>query len=366
MEFTFSPDQDALRASVRTFLADRCPMSFVRSHLETDTAVDDALWSRIVALGWPALLVPTDDGGLGLGVTDLVVVMEEMGRALFPGPFLSSGVLATFAARELGLHDHVGALARGETRGTVALDEAGVGDPVDRVRVQATGRGNRYRLDGSKPLVIDGATADWVLVAARTGEGLRTFLVEDAHGIARDAPNLDLTRKVAALHFDGTPAVPVGPPGDHRGIWRRVRDDGAVALAAELIGASEAAMQLALDYANAREVFGQALTKYQVTRHKAVDLLREVELAKVGVHYAAWASDVDAPDREDAVAMAKSYAAEAANHVGAECIQIHGGVGFTWDCDAHLYLRRAKVNDLLLGGQSWQRERLADSYFASL
>jgi alkylation response protein AidB-like acyl-CoA dehydrogenase len=125
-------------------------------------------------------------------------------------------------------------------------------------------------------------------------------------------------------------------------------------------------MQVALDYANAREVFGQVLTKYQVTRHKAVDLLREVELAKVGVHYAAWASDADAPDREDAVAMAKSYAAEAANHVGAECIQIHGGVGFTWDCDAHLYLRRAKVNDLLLGAQSWQRERLADSYFASL
>jgi alkylation response protein AidB-like acyl-CoA dehydrogenase len=368
MDFQFSPDQDALRAAVRSFLATECSIDFVRAHLETETACSDDLWQRIVELGWPALLVPEADGGLGLGITDLVVVAEETGRALFPGPFLSSAVLATLAARALGLHDRLAALARGTERGSVAIDEAGVGDPVDRTRVRATGRGNRYRLDGTKPVVVDGHTADWVLVPARTAEGLRTFLVENPP--ATYAPNLDLTRKLAALELDGTPATPVGPridaSGDHRDIWRRVRDDGAVALAAELIGSSEAAMQVALDYANAREVFGQVLTKYQVTRHKAVDLLREVELAKVGVHYAAWASDADAPDREDAVAMAKSYAAEAANHVGAECIQIHGGVGFTWDCDAHLYLRRAKVNDLLLGAQGWQRERLADSYFAAL
>lgn len=364
MDFQLSPDQEARRDAVRVFLAAECPMPFVRAHLEPTTACNDELWRRIAELGWPALLVPEADGGFGLGITDLVVIMEEMGRALFPGPFLSSSVLATLAARALGLHDRLAALACGDERGTVAIDEAGIGDPVDRTRVRATGRANRYRLDGIKPLVLDGHTADWVLVPARTPEGLRTFLVE--HPPATYAPNLDLTRKLAALHLDATPATPVGPPGDHRDIWRRVRDDGAVALAAELVGSSEAAMQLALDYANTREVFGQVLTKYQVTRHKAVDLLREVELAKVGVHYAAWASDTDAPDREDAVAMAKSYAAEAANHVGAECIQIHGGVGFTWECDAHLYLRRAKVDDLLLGSQGWQRERLADSYFAAL
>jgi alkylation response protein AidB-like acyl-CoA dehydrogenase len=366
VEFTFSPDQEALRASVRAFLSEQCPMAFVRAHLETATAGDDALWSRIVELGWPALLVPEAHGGLGLGVTDLVVVMEEMGRALFPGPFLSSAVLATLAARALGLDDRLAALARGAARGTVALDEAGIGDPVDRTRVQATGRGTRYRLDGAKPIVVDGHTADWVLVPARTAEGLHTFLVERPSTIATYAPNLDLTRKIASLHFDRTPAVPVGPPGDHRTIWERVRDDGAVALGAELVGSSEAALQLALDYANTREVFGKVLTKYQVTRHKAVDLLREIELARVGVHYAAWASDADAPDRQDAVAMAKSYSAEAANHVGAECIQIHGGVGFTWDADAHLHLRRAKVNDLMLGSQAWQRARLADSCFAAL
>ncbi len=364
MEFTFSPDQEALRTSVRAFLAAACPIAFVRAHFESESACPPELWARIVELGWPALLVPSEHGGLGLGITDLVVVMEEMGRALFPGPYLSSAVLSVLAARELGLDDRLAALAAGSERGTVALDEAGVGDPIERIRVRATGRGTRYRLDGVKPMVLDANTADWVLVAARSAEGLQTFLVERPESVP--APSLDLTRKFASITFADTPATPVGPPGDHREIWRRVRDDGAIALAAELIGSSEAANALALEYAQAREVFGQPLSKYQVTRHKVVDLLREIELARVGVHYAAWASDVDAPDRADAVAMAKSFTAEAANHVGAECIQIHGGVGYTWDCDAHLYLRRAKVNDLLLGAQGWQRERLADSYFAAL
>ena len=143
-------------------------------------------------------------------------------------------------------------------------------------------------------------------------------------------------------------------------------DDAAVLLSAELIGVSEAANALALDYAQARVVFDKPLSKFQVTRHKAVDMLQRIEMAKVGVHYAAWASDVDAPDRESAAAMAKSYTAEAANYVTAECIQIHGGVGYTWECDAHVFLRRAKVNDLLFGAQNWQRERVADLYFASL
>ena len=140
-------------------------------------------------------------------------------------------------------------------------------------------------------------------------------------------------------------------------------DDAGVLIGAELIGVSEAANQTALDYAQAREVFGKPLSKFQVTRHKAVDMLREIELARVGVHYAAWAADVDAPDREIAAASAKAYAAHAANYVTAECIQIHGGVGYTWECDAHLFLRRAKVNDLLLGYQGWQRSPRRRSLF---
>ena len=365
MDFTFSPDQDQLRDACRSFLAKESPKEYVRRMAEhDDTGVTPEVWRAVVDLGWTGVLVPEECGGLGLGLVDAVVVQEEMGRAVFPGPYFSSAILATLAARALGLPEQLGVLATGRERGTVALDEAGSGSPLDRTRVRADGRGNRYRLDGVKPMVMDAHSADWVFVPARTREGLRTFLVE--RPAAQPAASLDITRKFARLEFDGTRAEAVGPTGDQTRLWQRVLDDAAVLLAAELIGVSEAANELALDYAQARVVFDKPLSKFQVTRHKAVDMLHRIEMAKVGVHYAAWAADVDAPDREAAAAMAKSYTAEATNYVTAECIQIHGGVGYTWECDAHVFLRRAKVDDLLLGAQSWQRERVADIYFASL
>jgi alkylation response protein AidB-like acyl-CoA dehydrogenase len=366
MDFTFSPEQIALRDAVRSFLSAEAPNEYVRRMAEHDDAgVTPEVWRKIVDLGWTGLLVPESAGGLGLGVVDAVVVQEEMGRSVFPGPFFSSAILATLAARALGLDEQLAALAAGTQRGTVALDEAGYGDPIERVHVRANGRGTRYKLDGVKPMVPDGFTADWVLVPARTREGLQSFLIERPAN-AQLVASLDVTRKFARLEFDETRATLVGPPGDHAAIWHRVVDDAGVLIGAELIGVSEAANQTALDYAQAREVFGKPLSKFQVTRHKAVDMLREIELARVGVHYAAWASDVEVEDREIAAASAKAYAAHAANYVTAECIQIHGGVGYTWECDAHLFLRRAKVDDLLLGYQGWQRRRVADLYLASL
>jgi alkylation response protein AidB-like acyl-CoA dehydrogenase len=366
MDFTFSPEQVALRDAVRSFLSAEAPNEYVRRMAEHDDAgVTPEVWRKIVDLGWTGLLVPETSGGLGLGMVDAVVVQEEMGRALFPGPFFSSAILATLAARALGLDEQLAALAAGTHRGTVAIDEAGYGDPIERVRVRANGRGTRYKLDGVKPMVPDGCTADWALVTARTREGLQTFLI-DRPANAELVSSLDVTRKFARLEFDETRATLVGPPGDHAAIWHRIVDDAGVLIGAELIGVSEAANQTALDYAQAREVFGKPLSKFQVTRHKAVDMLREIELARVGVHYAAWASDVEVEDREIAAASAKAYAAHAANYVTAECIQIHGGVGYTWECDAHLFLRRAKVDDLLLGYQGWQRRRVADLYLASL
>ncbi len=364
MDFSFNADQDALRTSVRAFLEAEAPMSYVRSRVETDVGVDPALWNRITDLGWHSLLIPQECGGLGLGLIDACVVLEELGRALFCGPFLSSAVFATIAARRLGLTDLLAQLADGSIRGTVAIDEGGHGDPIDNIRVRATGRGGHYRLEGTKPLVMDAVGADWVLVPARTREGLQSFLVKNPQAVPSET--LDVTRKFGSVEFDSTPAEKTGPEGDHTAIWRRVAEDGAVALAAELVGVAEAANTLAIDYAQTRVVFDKPLSKFQVTRHKAVDMLRAFELAKVGTQYAAWASDVDAPDRSTAAAMAKSSAAEAANFVTAECIQIHGGVGFTWDCDAHLLLRRAKVNDLLLGSQAHLRKTVADEYFTNL
>lgn len=358
MDFTFSSEQEALRSTVRDVLADRAPSLYVRSMLEDERGFSDAVWASLAEMGWTGVLVPESSGGLGLGLVDIIVVLEEMGRLPFPGPFLSSAVVATIAARRLGLTELLGPLADGSTRGTIALDELGHGDPVARVRTRARRKGATWLLTGLKPTVADGHTSDWVLVVALTPEGLGTFRVGGPAGTP--VPTLDPTRKTARLELEETPAERVGPPGDHADIWRRVADDAAVALCAELVGSSEQALHLAVEYAKVRVQFGRPIATFQAIKHKAADMLHQLELARVGTHYAAWASDVDDPAREHAAAMAKAFVAEAAVNITGEAIQIHGGVGFTWDCDAHLHYRRAKQTDLTLGSQAWQRHRLAD------
>lgn len=368
MEFTFTDDQDALRTAVRDFLDRECPPSQWRPLLDDEQGFSEVVWADVVALGWTGLLVPEEAGGLGLGLVDLVVVMEEMGRAPFVGPFFSTAVEATIAARLLGLEDRLRSIADGTTRGTVAIDEPGHGDVVDRIRTRASRKSGRWTLRGTKAVVVDGHTADWILVPARTQEGLGTFLVETAvlgDGVITAVPGLDLTRKIARAEFAGTTAERVGPEGDHTAIWKRVADDSAVALCAELIGTMEASHRLAVEYAQDRVAFGRPIGSFQVIRHKAVDMLHHLELARVGTHWAAWASDVDDPRRAEAAAMAKANVAEAANIVTGESIQIHGGVGFTWDCDAHVHYRKAKGNDLLLGSSGIHRARVADLVLSS-
>jgi alkylation response protein AidB-like acyl-CoA dehydrogenase len=362
LDFTFSDDQDALRDGVRSFLAAEAAGAYVRAMAEDPRGLTDAFWDQLVGLGWPGLLVPEAHGGLGLGLVDMVVVMEEMGRLPLPGPYFSSAVLATLAARAIGADELLAPLASGALRGTIALEESGHGSPVDRVRTRARRKGATWVLTGTKPLVLDGHTADWVLVAARTEEGLGTFLLQAP--TCELVPTLDPTRKAARLVLEETPVEPVGFIGDHTAAWRRVVDNGATMLCAELIGVADAALELAVEYAKVRVQFDRPIASFQAIRHKAVDMLHRVELARVGTHYAAWTADVDDPAREAAVAMAKGYVGEAAVFVTGEDIQIHGGVGFTWDCDAHFYFKRAKQNDVMLGYQGWQRQRLADLVLA--
>jgi alkylation response protein AidB-like acyl-CoA dehydrogenase len=358
MDFTFSADQDALRDAVRSFLTNEAPNTYVRAMADDERGFTDGFWNKISELGWPALLIPEDHGGIGLGLVDMVVVMEEMGRLPLPGPFFSSSVFATLAADRLGAHDLLEPMASGTLRGTVALEELGHDDPVDRVRARARRKGADWIATGHKPLVLDGHTADWAIVVARTEEGLGSFLLEAPRG--EPIPTLDPTRKAARLVLDETPVVAIGPRGDHTAIWRRIVDDAAIALSAELIGASEAALNLGVEYAKVRVQFDRPLASFQAIRHKAVDMLHRLELARVGTHYAAWASDVDDDARERAASMAKSFVGEAAVFISGEDIQIHGGVGFTWDCDAHFFYKRAKQNDAMLGYQGWQRRRLGD------
>ncbi|MHB1585138.1 MAG: acyl-CoA dehydrogenase family protein, partial [Acidimicrobiales bacterium] len=296
-------------------------------------------------------------GGAGAGLLQASIVLEQMGRLPLPGPFFSSAVAATLAARALGAGELLAGLATGERRGTVALQEIGSGDPLGTVRTRARRRGAGWVVTGHKPLVLDGHTADWVLVVARTEEGVRTFVLE--RPAARAVPTLDPTRKAAVLELDETPVVPVGPPGSQAALWRRVLDDVAVALAAETVGAADRALEMAIAYTTQRVVFDRPVASFQVAKHKMVDMFQNLEMARVGVQFAAWASDADAPERERAVAMAAGYASTAGVRVTGDDIQLHGGVGFTWANDAHFLFKRVKQNEVLLGGASYERRRLA-------
>ncbi len=351
MDFTFSDEQDALREAVRHLVTDWAVTHDARDGL------DAATWDAIVDLGWTGLLVPEGHGGLGLGLVDAVVVLEEMGRVAFPGPFLSSSIVATIAARRLDLDDRLPGLATG-TRGTIALEEQGSGDPVDRVRTHARRRGAEWVLSGEKPLVLDGLDADWVLVVARTPDGLSTFRVD--RPTMEPVRTMDATRRCGRLVLGETVAEPVGPEGDHTAIWRAISDDVAVGLSAELVGVCDESLAMAMAYAEQRVQFDKPIAAHQVIQHKLVDMLHATEMGRVGVHFSAWASDVGDPDAGRAASIAKSQMGDAAVKVTSENIQVHGAVGFTWDSRAGVLYQRAKQNDVLGGSQGWHRSRVAD------
>ena len=361
VDFTFDDDQEALRDTARAFLAAEAAGPRLRELLDDieGPAAIEALWARTVALGWPGLLVPVGHRGAGAGMLEASVLCEEMGALPLPGPWLSSAVAGTLAAVRLGDDGLLPHLAGGSRRATVAVEESGTRDPLDAIAATAREDRGRWRLDGLKPLVIDGDTADVAYVVAREpGGGLATFAVDDPAG--EPVPGLDVTRTLARLVLDGRPARRVGPPGDHRAVWARIVDDIGIALCAESVGAADRALTMASDYARQRVQFDRPIATFQVIRHKIVDMLQQLELARVATHYAAWASAVDDPQRAAAAAIAKGVVGEAAPLITAENIQVHGGVGFTWDVDCHLLFRRVKANDVLFGRQGWQRQRLAD------
>lgn len=358
MDFTFSAEQEALRDVARSFLAAEAPSAYVRAMIDDQRGFTDEFWARTVELGWPGLLIPEARGGAGLGMLEVVVLSEEMGALPLPGPWLSSAVCGTLLAVRLGDGAVLEDLGAGRLRATVAIEETGTRDPLDGIATAATRAGDSWVLDGVKPLVLDGHTADLAYVVAHDGDGLGTFAVEVPTGEL--VPSLDVTRKTARLVLEKRPARRVGPSGDQRALLARVIDDIGIALCAESVGACDRALKMATDYAKDRVQFGRPIATFQVIKHKIVDMLHQLELARVATHYAAWASDVDDPQREAATAQCKGFVAEAATMITGENIQVHGGMGFTWDIDCHLLFRRVKADDVLFGRQGWQRQRLAD------
>jgi alkylation response protein AidB-like acyl-CoA dehydrogenase len=357
VDFTFSEEQEALRATARAFLEREVGSDGVRAMVD-GAGFDTDLWQRFADLGWTGVLVPERDGGAGLGMLEVVVLAEEMGWLPLPGPWLSSAVAATLLATRLGDTGELAALASGEWRATVAIEEGGHRNPLDSVAATARRRGDTWELRGTKPVVLDGHTADLAYVVARDADGVATFALEDPRGEL--VPTMDVTRHIAHVDLSGRTARRIGPAGDQRALLQRIVDDVGIALSAESVGACDRALHLATEYAKDRVQFDRPIATFQAIRHKLVDMLHQLELARVATHYAAWASSVDDPQREAAAAIAKGFVGEAAAMITGESIQVHGGVGFTWDVDCHLLFRRVKANDVLFGRQAWQRQRLAD------
>jgi alkylation response protein AidB-like acyl-CoA dehydrogenase len=363
VDFTFDAEQLALQEVARGALERECDPAMLRQLADDAVGMTPALWQTLVDLGWTGLLVPEAQGGSAAGLLEMSIVAEQMGRIPLPGPFFSSAIAATLAARALGATELLGDLATGRRRGTIALGEQGHGNPLSTVRTRARRKSADWVLTGTKPFVMDGHSADWIIVVARSEEGVRSYLLEGE--AAELVPSLDPTRKLARLVLNDTKAIPLGSVGSQGALWQRVQDDIAIALAAETVGAADRALAEAIAYTSERIVFDRPVATYQTVRHRLVEMYQQVEMARAGVQFAAWASDEDAPERERSAAMASSYAAEAGVRVTGDDIQLHGGVGFTWANDAHFLFKRVKQNDILAGGVAPARHRLASLFIES-
>jgi alkylation response protein AidB-like acyl-CoA dehydrogenase len=366
MNFAFSEEQEELRKTVRAFLDQKSPETEVRRLMETDDGYDPAVWKQMgEQLGLQGLVVPEEFGGHGFSYVELGVVLEEMGRALLCAPYFSTVVLAgntlIHSGDDAAKKDYLPGIASGETIATLAFTEpSGKWDEAG-ITMEATKKGDGWALNGTKSFVLDGATANLVLVAARTGKGVSLFAVDgDASGLTRTSlSTMDQTRKQAKLEFSATPARLIGAEGDGWKTLSTVLDLAAVALAAEQVGGAQKVLDMSVEYAKVRIQFGRPIGSFQAIKHKCADMLLEVESAKSAAYYGMWCASEMNDELPSVASLAKAYCSEAYFHAAAENIQIHGGIGFTWEHPAHLYFKRAKSSELLFGDPTYHRELLA-------
>lgn len=374
MNFGFNEEQELLRSTARKFFDNECASETVRKLMDGPEGMTPDLWKKIAEQGWTGLIFADEHGGMGLGFVDLVVLMEEMGRAVVPGPFFSTVLLGGLAIREAGTDAQKKAwlpkIASGEARATLAWMEPSAELGARGITLQATAKGAGFTLDGTKLFVHDAHTADVIVVATRTSsgqnaeDGVSLFLVPKATpGLSVTLlPTMDQTRKLCEVGFKnvavGADAL-MGQAGSGWAPLSRVIDRATVALCAEMCGGAQKVLEMTVEYAKIRQAFGRPIGSYQGVKHKAADMLVDVENSKSITYYAAWAMDEGVPEGPLAVSMAKAYVSDAYRRVSGAGIQLHGGIGFTWEHDLHLYFKRAKGSEFTFGDATWHRERVA-------
>ncbi len=370
MRFGFTAEQDEFRAVLRRYFEETSPPGEVRRLMETAAGWETQAWRDLNdRLGLAGVHIPEAYGGQGFGMIELGLVLEEMGHALLCAPYFASAVLAATAILNAGTETRKSALlppiALGETVATLAFTESN--GRWDSTGVETTARplgAGRFRLDGTKSFVLDGHTADLLVVAARApgsagDEGLSLFTVTgDADGLTRTPLTvLDPTRKLARLALDGVEADLLGEEGAAAAPLARTLEIAAIGLAHEMVGGAERLRRSALDYANLRVQFGRPIASFQSMKHKQADMLLDVELARSAAYAAASAVDDGDANVAALASLAKAVAGEAFMQTAIHTIQIHGGIGFTWDNDTHLWFKRAKSSEVFLGDGAWRREQ---------
>lgn len=353
MQFGLNESQEILKLNARQFFAGECPMTHVRRMAERQQPYDPVLWSKMAAQGYTGIIFPEKYDGLGLGKVELILLMEEAGRALLPGPFWSTvalaGTVIEAVASKAQKARYLTPICRGKARSTVAFLETGATWDLADVKLDAA----NGKLTGEKLFVLDADVADFIVLAARTG----VFLVEaQAPGLSiAPMPAVDLTRNYYAVQFHNTPAEKLG---DKTNLTRAL-NIATAALVAEMVGGMQRVLDLTVDYAKTRKQFGKAIGTFQAVQHQCADMYLETESSRSAAYYAAWALEHNAPDAATATSIAKMYASDACREVGNRGIQIHGGNGFAWENDLHLYYRRAKASETMLGDATFHRERIA-------
>jgi len=365
VDFGLSQEQEQLKSQVRRFLDAECPVNKVRALVESEEPYDTGLWAKVSELGWPAIVVPEEHGGLGMAWEDVAVVAEETGRSLFPAPFIPD-VVAARAINELGTDEQRGRylpdIAAGSLIAALAMIDAGGPASPDSLELSVSANGSGLRLDGVKDYVAWGQAAGLLLFPAREAGGVSLFAVPSAaEGLTITPLTLiDPTKRAARIELDGvwvTEDQRLGQPGKAWEVLECVLDAATVALAAEMTGAADAAVALATKYAKVREQFGQPIGRFQGIKHRLAELHVGVESSRSLAYYASWAVD-NATDVPLRASMAMARASETLEQAGEECIQVHGAIGFTWECDAHFYYKRSRYSRNLLGSPEYHNERV--------